>query len=86
MRGAAEIAAAVRLRRVLTGEWLLVLAGVLQIALGVLLAARPGAGALAVVVWIGAYAIVSGIVLIVLALRLRAWGRARDAGAQPRPA
>ncbi|HEV7590757.1 MAG TPA: HdeD family acid-resistance protein [Longimicrobium sp.] len=70
--GALEVAAAIRLRKVVTGEWLLALSGVLSVGLGVLLMVFPGTGALAVVLWIGAYAMVSGALLVALALRLRA--------------
>ncbi len=84
--GVAEIVTAIRLRKVLTGEWMLVLAGVLAVVFGVFLIARPGAGALAVVLWIGVYAIVTGILRLVLAFRLRSWGRATDTGATPHPA
>jgi uncharacterized membrane protein HdeD (DUF308 family) len=69
--GALQVAAAIRLRKVITGEWLLALSGVLSIALGVLLVAFPGPGALALVIWIGAYAFVFGILLMVLGFKLR---------------
>ena len=75
MTGAFEIAAAIRLRKIITGEWLLVLSGVASIVLGALLMLFPGFGALAVVLWIGAAALVSGVMFVVLGFRLRSWGR-----------
>ena len=69
--GALQVAAAIRLRKVITGEWLLALSGVLSIVLGVLLAVFPGPGALALVIWIGAYAFVLGMLLVGLGFRLR---------------
>jgi uncharacterized membrane protein HdeD (DUF308 family) len=69
--GAFEIVAAIRLRREITGEWLLMLSGVLSIVFGVLVFAFPGAGAVGIAWVLGAYAMASGIVLVSLGIRLR---------------
>ncbi len=69
--GLLEIAAAVVLRRELRGEWLLALAGILSVVFGVLLAVRPGEGAIAIVSVIGVFAILFGVALLVLGFRLR---------------
>lgn len=69
--GIAEIIVAIRLRKVIEGEWMLILAGVLAVLFGLLLFLFPGAGALAMVWWIGIYALVTGILLIAFSLRLR---------------
>jgi uncharacterized membrane protein HdeD (DUF308 family) len=78
--GVFEIAAAIRLRKAITGEWLLALSGIFSIALGVLLVLFPGPGALAVTIWIGAYAFVFGALLFALGLRLRGLGSPRARG------
>jgi uncharacterized membrane protein HdeD (DUF308 family) len=75
LTGVLEIVAAVRLRRVLDNEWLLILAGALSIVFGLILIVFPGEGAVGLVWLIGGYAIVFGIVLLGLALRLRGLGR-----------
>lgn len=72
--GALEIAAAVRLREQISREWLLGLSGGLSIVFGGLIMIAPAAGAMAVVLLIGAYALASGLVLMALGFRLRAAG------------
>jgi uncharacterized membrane protein HdeD (DUF308 family) len=69
--GVLEIAAAIRLRREITNEWLLAFSGLLSIALGVVLFVQPVAGGLALIWMIGTYAIIFGIVLITLGFRLK---------------
>jgi uncharacterized membrane protein HdeD (DUF308 family) len=78
--GVLEIAAAVRLRRHISGEWLLALSGVASVIFGVLVAAVPLAGALVLAVWFGAYEVVFGALLVALGFRLRAWDRAALSG------
>jgi uncharacterized membrane protein HdeD (DUF308 family) len=68
--GVALLVAAFRLHRQ-HGEWMLLLAGLLSIAWGVVVALFPIAGLVVWAWWIGAYALIFGIVMLVLAFRLR---------------
>lgn len=73
--GALEIAAAIRLRRTIEGEWLLGLSGALSVLLGAalvwLLFASPAATLLSVAWLIAIYAVVAGVALIALGVRMR---------------
>jgi uncharacterized membrane protein HdeD (DUF308 family) len=71
VNGIFEIAVAIRLRRRIQHEWLLALAGILSILLGIIIGVQPAAGALALLWWIGGFAIVFGVLLMALAFRLR---------------
>lgn len=71
--GIFQIAAAIRLRKEIEGEWILALGGIASLIFGILLILRPGAGALASIWMIGSYAVVFGILMIILAFRLRGW-------------
>jgi len=73
--GLAQIWGAIELRKILDDAWLLGLTGVLGIAFGVILIAKPGAGALALVWMIGWFAIVFGCLYIALAFRLKKFKR-----------
>jgi uncharacterized membrane protein HdeD (DUF308 family) len=77
--GVLEIVTAIRLRRVIRGEWLLIIGGILSIVLAVFVALYPGAGALAIVWWLGAYALAYGVIMLTLALRIRHLGTPRVA-------
>jgi uncharacterized membrane protein HdeD (DUF308 family) len=79
--GVFEIMAAIRLRKHISGEWLLALAGVASIVFGVLLMAAPLVGALVIAIWIGVYALIFGGMLVGLGLRLRSWSRGRGEAA-----
>ncbi len=69
--GIMQIVGAIRLRKEIDNEWMLVAVGAISVAFGVLVALQPMLGALSLVFVIGAYAIIYGIALVALAFRLR---------------
>ncbi|HEX5634586.1 MAG TPA: HdeD family acid-resistance protein [Gemmatimonadales bacterium] len=76
LTGLFEVVTAVRVRKEIEGEGWIIAAGVASILFGVLLVARPGAGALALITVIGAYAAVVGVLLLLGAFRLRRFATA----------
>ena len=71
--GIAEIAAGIKLRKIIDNEWLLIIAGVLSLALGIYVLMRPGIGLLLLVTWVGVYALFAGILMLMLSLKIRKW-------------
>lgn len=73
--GVAEITAAIRLRREITGEWLLGLSGAVSVLLGAgllwIAMDNPAVSVVSIGWMIALYALVAGIALVLLALRLR---------------
>jgi uncharacterized membrane protein HdeD (DUF308 family) len=81
LTGALDLGVAIRLRKALHNEWLLILNGVASLAFGVLVLIFPAAGAFALVWLVSFYAVVSGILLLSLAFRLRALASRDDVSA-----
>ena len=83
--GALMLAAAFRLRAD-HGRWWLALGGIASLAYGALLVVAPLIGALVLTWWIGAYAIVFGISLLILGFQLRSHKDDRPATLTSQPA
>jgi uncharacterized membrane protein HdeD (DUF308 family) len=84
--GVLEVIAAIYLRREMTNEWMLILAGALSVLFGVLLIViGPSAGILALVWLIATYAIIVGVLRIGLAFRLRSLQQQLTGSAGPSP-
>lgn len=82
--GVIDIVVAVRVRRYMKGEWLLALSGVVAVVFGLVVLLFPaGAGALALAVMTGFYALLTGVLLMVLAWQVRAWSRLSGGRSSP---
>jgi uncharacterized membrane protein HdeD (DUF308 family) len=69
--GIISIITAIRLRREISREWYLILSGIVAIIFSIFIFARPAAAAVTIMWIISAFAILFGILLIVLAIRIR---------------
>jgi len=81
--GVFELVTAVRLRKYISGEWLLALAGIASIVFGLLIVVFPIAGALTIALWFGIYALIFGVVLVGLGIRLRTHAKTIAIGGNP---
>ena len=69
--GILQIVQALRLRRVIDGEWTLIVGGLASVIFGVLLAIWPKEGLIALVWIFGVFAVVFGVMQLILAHRVR---------------
>ncbi len=76
LTGIMKIVLAIRLRREISGEWLLVLSGVASIVLAGLIMSSPLAATVGLIWALGIFALIIGGLLIALSFRVRRWERA----------
>jgi uncharacterized membrane protein HdeD (DUF308 family) len=71
LRGVAEVVTAITLRKMIEGEWLYIVGGLVSVLVGAYLILLPGDGALALLWVIGIYAIFAGLMYLMVGWRLR---------------
>ena len=69
--GVFQIAGAIKLRKEIDNEWTLILGGVLSVLFGLVLLAAPGLGAVVLIWVVASYAVLFGVLLVMLAFRLK---------------
>jgi uncharacterized membrane protein HdeD (DUF308 family) len=69
--GVMQIVFAIRVRQLIANEWLMILSGLASVILGVLFLLYPGEGAISLIWVVGVFAIFLGVLLVMLAFRLR---------------
>jgi uncharacterized membrane protein HdeD (DUF308 family) len=83
--GIMKVAEAIRLRKEIRNEWLLVLSGIISILFGGLIASRPMAGLIGLMWAVGVYGLVFGTMLVGLSIRLRRVGKLPPTAAEQVP-
>ncbi|HMQ98622.1 MAG TPA: DUF308 domain-containing protein [Ignavibacteria bacterium] len=73
LSGLVHIVGAIKMRKVITNEWLMILNGVISIIFGILLAGNLIQGAGVMLMVFGAFAILSGIFSIMLSFRIKTY-------------
>jgi uncharacterized membrane protein HdeD (DUF308 family) len=81
--GLLDLVSALRLRRLIRGERLLALSALASLGCGAALFVAPRSGAYLLDVALGLYALASGVPLLALALRVRAWSLMHAARSSP---
>jgi uncharacterized membrane protein HdeD (DUF308 family) len=76
IRGVFEIIGAIQIRKEIEGEFWLILSGIFSILFGLVFLIKPGAGLIALIWLVASLAIVFGIALILLSLRLKKHSKA----------
>lgn len=74
-RGLAEIITAIRLRKEISNEWMLIFAGLISVLFGIALFSSPAFGVIVILWMIGAWAVLFGILLVILSFRLKSLGK-----------
>lgn len=79
--GIFEIVTAIQFRRVISGEWAMILNGLVSVLFGIVLFVFPAAGAVSLIWLIGIYAMTFGTIELIFAFRLRnLWRNLKSVG------
>jgi uncharacterized membrane protein HdeD (DUF308 family) len=71
VRGVIEIATAIQIRKLVEGEWMLALSGIVSVLFGFFVFARPGQGAMAIIWIIAFFALIMGFLQLGVGFKLR---------------
>lgn len=72
LTGVTQVFMAIKLRKIINNEFLLILNGIISVLFGIILAGNLISGAGVILMVIGIFSVISGIISVMLAFRLRA--------------